>query len=243
MEPKLDNSNNPPLPNQNCPLPTPRTLKNALQSEDAIKRKEIRELDTKYHSLDKAYQKLEEKYNDCYSKMKSHRKKAETLEKELGNSRMVNTKLTEEKEDLQKQLNKNKEYIRKLEASITLKKPMPAATTDHIVSKEKGDGVFTENLMLKKELNEERVKNEELVIIKESNNEELLRLEALVNNLTIEKEAFQKSCQELAQERGELLDFIEELNGKIEDLTTGYEGDMKEMRSEFENYVILLLIR
>eukprot|EP01022_Parablepharisma_sp_SALTPOND_P029145 TRINITY_DN72679_c0_g1_i1.p1 TRINITY_DN72679_c0_g1~~TRINITY_DN72679_c0_g1_i1.p1 ORF type:complete len:606 (-),score=116.06 TRINITY_DN72679_c0_g1_i1:139-1956(-) len=228
MEPSREN---PPLPTQNCPLPTPRTTKAGPQSEEAAKKKELKELDNKYQTLSKTYKKLEEKYNSCYEKMKSFRKKAEGLEKDLGNSRMINNKLVEEKEELQKQLTKNKEYTRKLETSITLKKP-----TEPI--NEKG-----ESSSLKQQLEEERAKNEELALIRESNNEELLRLEALAHNLTIERDSFQKSCQELAQERIDLLDFIEELNGKIEVINKGNEEDFGKLQNELVECVFSLKLR
>ena len=152
--------------------------------------------------------------------MNEYRKKLEKTEGDLKNIKMVNSKLVEEREELKRQLIKTKEYARKLEASITLKIPMSIEGTD-IES-------------LKNQLEKEKIKSEELTLIRESNNEELLRLEAEVHNLNIEKESFQNSCKEFAKERTNLLDFVEEQNTKINE----YTEVVSELKQKLDEYVM-----
>lgn len=94
-------------------------VKGQCASQDAIKNKEIKELERKNFSISKAYMKAEDKYNDCLAKMKNYRKETEKLEKELAIAKSATTKLAEEKAELDKKLIQSKEYIRKLEGTIT----------------------------------------------------------------------------------------------------------------------------
>ena len=58
------------------------------------------------------------------------------------------------------------------------------------------------------------MKKEELIIIRDSNNKELIRLETEILHLTKEKERVYYENQQLAADKNTLLDYIEELSGK-----------------------------
>jgi len=227
-----------PMPTQVCPIPISKSVNTSRSSsiisqndEPKTKRKDLRELESQYHNLSRANQKLQEKFDSVQSKMNEYRKKAERLEKDLNNAKIICSKVSEEKDELQRQLTKNKEYTRKLEACITLKMPMPENSNTTTPQK------LSQNEDIVKQLEQEKQKVEELIIIRDSNNEELLRLESEVHNLTIEKESFQKSNKELSAERVDLLDFIEELNSKIENLQKGYEEEISRLQDELSETV------
>ncbi len=96
----------------------PAVSKFVALSEEATRRKEAKELESRYQGVSKAYQKLQEKYDDCYAKMKTYRKKFDTAEKDLGTARLLSTRLAEEKSELEQSLRRNKDYTRKLESMI-----------------------------------------------------------------------------------------------------------------------------
>ncbi len=72
-------------------------------------------------------------------------------------------------------------------------------------------------------------------MIRDSNNEELLALEAKLHNITIERDSFQKSSQDLAKERVDLLDYIEDLNEKISTAAQQYEKETAKMHETIVN--------
>lgn len=89
-------------------------------SAAALRQKELRELDTRLRDVSKNYDKLESKYSEAAEKLKTTRQKSTVLEKDLTACRNVISRLTEDKAELESKLAQNKDYIRKLETTITM---------------------------------------------------------------------------------------------------------------------------
>jgi chromosome segregation ATPase len=91
----------------------------AENSTVANKTKEFRELTAQLDNLSKSYEKLSGKHEKTLEKVKEFTVKNKTIENELGISKSVISKMAEEKTILEQKVEQNKDYIRKLEATIT----------------------------------------------------------------------------------------------------------------------------
>jgi len=102
--------------------PSAKLHKKSILAENSTitnKTKEYRELIPQFDNLSKSYEKLNVKHEKILEKFKGMTAKNKIIENELGMSKSVISKMAEEKTILEQKVEQNKDYIRKLEATIT----------------------------------------------------------------------------------------------------------------------------
>jgi len=124
------NRNASPITSKNSPLKKlhqlspniPRKSGPATEQTSAVatQRKENKELEAQLRSLSKSHEKLTARNTENTEKLKGMRSKIVNLEKELSGAKSVIVNLTNEKTEIEKKMLQNKEYIRKLETTITM---------------------------------------------------------------------------------------------------------------------------
>jgi len=149
------------------------------------KDKHLKQLKTQFQTLHRDFDKLTSKYDKAVGVLNSSRRRNTSLEKELISNRTIVDRLAEEKLRLEEELAQSKEYIRRLEFTITTEsKGRIYSQTHNKISKEMDEQSNKINT-LKKDIKELRN------IIKEKDNE--------ISNL---KEALNVNASELKVKGG-----------------------------------------
>ena len=116
-------------------------------SANATHKKELTDLDQKFKALEKNYHKLLKKQNESQEELKTLKLSKDTLIKEINILQITNEKLMAEKLNAENTLEENKSYVRKIESRL--------------VQGAKNQYLIEINNKLRKEIEENNLKNEE----------------------------------------------------------------------------------
>lgn len=106
----------------------PANMTSLKMSENALHKKEKNDLEYKYKMLEKNFNKINKKNSDLMEELKVLKTQYENVKKEVNVQSLTNERIQNEKLNLDKTIEENKTYIRKLESRL-----LQGAKNQHLI--------------------------------------------------------------------------------------------------------------
>ncbi|CDW72859.1 UNKNOWN [Stylonychia lemnae] len=243
---------------------TPTRTHSGMPSTMAVPANEHRVLLQQFQNLSKNHEKLEKQHQQTQKELVKFRTLNDQNDKELRITQQSLIKVNDEKIILENEVKNLKEYTRKLETKLIneVKGTGGNNSLQEIINqqreqiskikgdKDKADAILESMFQKLQKQNQEiqtlsiallhsvQAQNEELKLIRESNNMEFIRLEQEIHYLSQKNQGLSLEKEAVLKEKNTLLDFIEELNNQNDNRLQNFQDEIKKLSDQNLQYKI-----